>query len=100
MILQLPGCPVGRRNFRKKNYDRRPLCTRLPFIQVDRELRQCGGRNGRGRLAAVHPRLFPLLDGAMKSLGALRNAKRREEELFGRLRVVGQGATFLATYEF
>lgn len=63
---------------------------RVLIDQVDRELRQCGGHNGRGRLASVHPPLFPRLDAAMKSLGALRTAKRREDELLRRLRVVGQ----------
>ena len=63
-------------------------------LQVDRELRQCGGHNGRGRLASVHPPLFPRLDAAMKSLGSLRSAKRREDELLRRLRVVGQGSSF------
>jgi len=63
---------------------------RMLINQVDRELRQCGGPNGRGRLASVHPPLFTRLDAAMKSLGALRNAKRREDELLRRLRVVGQ----------
>jgi hypothetical protein len=60
------------------------------FLQVDQELRELGGCDGRGRLTCFFPALFPQLDSVMTSLVQLKSIKKREEELSHRARVVGQ----------